>query len=208
MIHFALSKGRLAKESAVLLKACGVDTSVLEQDTRELVLKSRDGKYGFFLVKPSDVPTYVEAGVADLGIVGKDTLLEEEKDLYEMLDLRLGECKLCIAGDPVRKDALTNPHLRVATKYVNTAKRVFAERGEEIEVIPLHGSIELAPVTGLADLIFDVVQTGSTLKANGLAVLEEVYTGITARLVVNKVSLKTQAAEILPLIDKLREVVG
>lgn len=208
MIHFALSKGRLAKESAVLLKACGVDTSVLEQDTRELVLKSRDGKYGFFLVKPSDVPTYVEAGVAELGIVGKDTLLEEEKDLYEMLDLRLGECKLCIAGDPARKDALTNPHLRVATKYVNTAKRVFAERGEEIEVIPLHGSIELAPVTGLADLIFDVVQTGSTLKANGLAVLEEVYTGITARLVVNKVSLKTQAAEILPLIDKLREVVG
>ncbi len=208
MIHFALSKGRLAKESAVLLKFCGVDTSVLEQDTRELVLKSRDGKYGFFLVKPSDVPTYVEAGVADLGIVGKDTLLEEEKDLYEMLDLRLGECKLCIAGDPTRKDALTNPHLRVATKYVNTAKRVFAERGEEIEVIALHGSIELAPVTGLADLIFDVVQTGSTLKANGLAVLEEVYTGITARLVVNKVSLKTQAAEILPLIDKLREVVG
>ena len=207
MIYFALSKGRLASESAALLKRCGVDTSVLEQDTRELVLKSADGKYGFFLVKPADVPTYVEAGVADLGIVGKDTLIEEDRELYEMLDLGLGECRLCIAGYPERRDILTNPHLRVATKYVNTARRIFSERGEDIEVIPLHGSIELAPVTGLADVIFDVVQTGSTLKANGLVVLEEVYAGITARLVVNKVSLKTQSAEILPLIAKLKGVV-
>ena len=181
---------------------------MLESDTRKLVLTSADGKYGFFLVKPSDVPTYVEAGVADLGVVGKDTLMEENKDLYEMLDLRLGECRLCLAGFPARKDALTNPHLRVATKYVNTARRVFEERGEEIEIIPLHGSIELAPVTGLADVIFDVVQTGSTLKANGLAVLEEVFAGITARLVANKVSLKLKSEEILPLIGKLKEVIA
>ena len=207
MIYFALAKGRLGDASADLLERCGADVRVLREKTRKLVLESGDKKYGFFLVKPSDVPTYVEAGVADLGIVGKDTLMEEEKDLYEMLDLRLGECSLCLAGFPDRKDVLTNPLLRVATKYVRIAKRMFAERGEEAEIIPLHGSIELAPVTGLADVIFDVVQTGSTLKANGLVVLEEVYAGITARLVANKVSLKTKSEEILPLIARLKEMV-
>ena len=207
MITFALPKGRLAEKSAELLAKCGVDTAVLQEDTRKLVLESADKKYGFFLVKPADVPAYVEAGVADLGIVGKDTLIEEGRDLYEMLDLKMGECRLSIAGYPERRDVLTNPHLRVATKYVNTARRVFADR-EEIEIIPLHGSIELAPVTGLADVIFDVVQTGSTLKANGLVVLEDVYTGITARLVANKVCLKTKAEELLPLIEKLREAVS
>ncbi len=207
MIYFALAKGRLGDASADLLERCGADVRVLREKTRKLVLESGDKKYGFFLVKPSDVPTYVEAGVADLGIVGKDTLMEEEKDLYEMLDLRLGECSLCLAGFPDRKDVLTNPLLRVATKYVRIAKRMFAERGEEAEIIPLHGSIELAPVTGLADVIFDVVQTGSTLKANGLVVLEEVYAGITARLVANKVSLKTKSEEILPLIARMKEIV-
>ena len=205
MITFALSKGRLAEKAGQLLAAAGVDTAVLSEDTRKLVLESADGEYRFFLVKPAAVPIYVESGVADLGIVGKDTLIEEGRDLYEMLDLKMGECRLCIAGYPERRDVLTNPHLRVATKYVNTARRVFADR-EEIEIIPLHGSIELAPVTGLADVIFDVVQTGSTLKANGLVVLEEVFSGITARLVVNKVSLKTKAALILPLIARLKEV--
>ncbi len=207
MIYFALAKGRLGDASADLLERCGADVRVLREKTRKLVLESGDKKYGFFLVKPSDVPTYVEAGVADLGIVGKDTLMEEEKDLYEMLDLRLGECSLCLAGFPDRKDVLTNPLLRVATKYVRIAKRMFAERGEEAEIIPLHGSIELAPVTGLADVIFDVVQTGSTLKANGLVVLEEVYAWITARLVANKVSLKTKSEEILPLIARMKEMV-
>ncbi len=207
MITVALAKGRLAQESAALLKECGVDADVVFSDTRKLVLKSADGQYAFFLVKPSDVPTYAEYGIADIGIAGKDTLMEEDKDLYEMLDLKMGECRLSIAGYPERRDVLTNPHLRVATKYVNTARRVFADR-EESEIIPLHGSIELAPVTGLADVIFDVVQTGSTLKANGLVVLEDVYTGITARLVANKVCLKTKAEELLPLIEKLREKVS
>ncbi len=204
MIAFALSKGRLAEKAGSLLAAAGVDTAVLSEDTRKLVLESADKRYRFFLVKPADVPVYVESGVADLGIVGKDTLIEEGRDLYEMLDLKMGECRLCIAGYPERRDVLTNPHLRVATKYVNTARRVFADR-EEIEIIPLHGSIELAPVTGLADVILDVVQTGSTLKANGLVVLEDVFTGITARLVANKVSLKTKAAEMLPLIQRIKE---
>ena len=204
MIAFALSKGRLAEKAGTLLAAAGVDTAVLSEDTRKLVLESADKRYRFFLVKPADVPVYVESGVADLGIVGKDTLIEEGRDLYEMLDLKMGECRLCIAGYPERRDVLTNPHLRVATKYVNTARRVFADR-EEIEIIPLHGSIELAPVTGLADVILDVVQTGSTLKANGLVVLEDVFTGITARLVANKVSLKTKAAEMLPLIQRIKD---
>ena len=223
MITFALSKGRLATESAKLLARCGVDTAVLYEETRKLVLTSADGNFRFFLVKPSDVPVYVEAGVADLGVVGKDTLIEEDRDIYEMLDLKIGECSLCLAGYPERKDILTSPALRVATKYVNTAKRLFSERGEDVEIIPLHGSIELAPVTDLSDVIgsielapvtdlsdviFDVVQTGSTLKANGLVVLEEVFTGITARLVANKVSLKTKSAEILPLIAKIKEEVA
>ena len=153
------------------MKECGVDADVVFSDTRKLVLESSDGQFSFFLVKPSDVPTYVEYG---------------------------------IAGFPEMKKQLTSSHLRVATKYVHTAKKLYAARGEDIEIITLHGSIELAPVTGLADVIFDIVQTGSTLKANGLAVLEEVY-DISARLVANKVSLKTKADVLLPLIEKMRE---
>lgn len=208
MIYFALSKGRLVKKSAEILERCGADVSVLKEETRKLVLYSADGKFGFFLVKPADVPVYVESGVADLGIVGKDTLLEEDRDLYELLDLGIGRCRLCLAGYPDRKSALTSPHLRVATKYVNTARRIFAERGEEAEIIKLNGSVELAPVTGLSDVIFDVVETGSTLKANGLEVLEEVISGVSARLVANKVSLKLKSAEILPLLSALKEVVS
>lgn len=206
MITVALAKGRLAQESAALLKECGVDADVVFSDTRKLVLESADGQYSFFLVKPSDVPTYVEYGIADIGIVGKDTLMEEDKDLYEMLDLKFETCKLCVAGYPEMKKQLTSSHLRVATKYVHTAKKLYASRGEDIEIISLHGSIELAPVTGLSDVIFDIVQTGSTLKANGLVVLEEVY-DISARLVANKVSLKTKADVLLPLIEKMREKV-
>lgn len=203
MISIALAKGRLAEESAKLLSECGVDASEVFSDTRKLVLESADKKYSFFLVKPSDVPTYVEYGIADVGVAGKDTLLEAEKDLYEMIDLKFGACKLCVAGYPEKRKSLTSSHLRVATKYVNTAKKLYASRGEDVEIIPLHGSIELAPVTGLSDVIFDVVQTGATLKANGLVVLEEVY-DISARLVVNKVSLKTKAEALLPLLERMR----
>lgn len=204
MITIALAKGRLAEESSDLLVKCGIPAEVIKSDTRKLVLASPDDQFHFFLVKPSDVPVYVEYGIADMGIVGKDTLLECGADLYEMLDLKYEACKLCVAGFPNRKNSVTNTHLRVATKYINTAKNLYAARGEDIEIIPLHGSIELAPVTGLSDVIFDIVQTGSTLKANGLAVLEEIY-DISARLVVNKVSLKTKAKEILPIIEKMRE---
>lgn len=204
MLTIALAKGRLAEESAELLTKCGVDASVVFEDTRKLVLTSGDGKYRFFLVKPVDVPTYVEYGIADIGIVGKDTIMEAERDLYEMLDLGFEKCRLCIAGYPQKENK--SSRIRVATKYVNTAKRLFSARGREVEIIKLSGSIELAPVTGLSDVIFDIVQTGSTLKANGLEVLEEVF-DISARLVVNKVSLKINAAEILPLIEKMKREV-
>ena len=136
--------------------------------------------------------------------MGKDTLLEAECDLYELLDLKFEKCKLCLAGFPEKRAALSSPRLRVATKYVNTAKKLFFSRGEDVEIIKLNGSIELAPLTGLSDVIFDIVQSGGTLKANGLVVLEEVF-DISARLVANKVSLKTKAAEILPLVRAMKQ---
>lgn len=207
MLNVALAKGRLADSCADIFIKCGIRAGILKEETRRLVLETPDKAFRFFFVKPADVPTYVEYGIADIGIVGKDTLLEHGKDLYELLDLKFEPCRLCVAGHPEKRELLTNPHLRVATKYVNTAKKLYADRGEEVEIIPLNGSVELAPVTGLSDVIFDIVQTGGTLRANGLVVLEEVF-DISARLVANKVRLKTKAAEILPLIDKMREIVG
>ena len=137
--------------------------------------------------------------------MGKDTLLEAERDLYEMLDLGFEKCRLCVAGfaGAQKKEG---SHLRVATKYVNTAKRLYFSRGEDVEIIKLNGSIELAPLTGLADVIFDIVQSGGTLVANGLSVLEEVF-DISARLIANKVSLKTKASEILPLINEMKKYI-
>ena len=204
MLNVALAKGRLAERCADIFIRCGIRAEVLREETRKLVLETPDGKFRFFFVKPADVPTYVEYGIADIGIVGKDTLLEAGADLYEMLDLGFERCKLCIAGFAGR--APSRP-LRVATKYTETAKRLFASRGEDAEIIKLNGSIELAPLTGLSDVIFDIVQSGGTLRANGLSVLEEVF-DISARLIANKVSLKTKAAEILPLISAMKQYIG
>ncbi len=204
MLNVALAKGRLADSCADVFLKCGIRAEILKEETRKLVLETPDGAFRFFFVKPADVPTYVEYGIADIGIVGKDTLLEAGADLYEMLDLKFEKCKLCVAGFPDKKDFADAAHLRVATKYVNTAKKLFFSRGEDVEIIKLNGSIELAPLTGLADVIFDIVQSGGTLRANGLAVLEEVF-DISARLVANKVSLKTKASEILPLIAQMKK---
>ncbi len=206
MLNVALAKGRLADSCADIFLKCGIRAEILKEETRKLVLETPDKKFRFFFVKPADVPTYVEYGIADIGIVGKDTLLEAGADLYEMLDLKFEKCKLCLAGFPEKKAALSSPHLRVATKYVNTAKKLFFSRGEDVEIIKLNGSIELAPLTGLADVIFDIVQSGGTLRANGLVVLEEVF-DISARLVANKVSLKTKAAEVLPLIAEMKKYI-
>ena len=206
MLNVALAKGRLADSCADIFLKCGIRAEILKEETRKLVLETPDKKFRFFFVKPADVPTYVEYGIADIGIVGKDTLLEAGADLYEMLDLKFEKCRLCLAGFPEKKAALSSPHLRVATKYVNTAKKLFFSRGEDVEIIKLNGSIELAPLTGLADVIFDIVQSGGTLRANGLVVLEEVF-DISARLVANKVSLKTKAAEVLTLIAEMKKYI-
>lgn len=206
MITIALAKGRLADYAIEILKQIGIDCSALEKPSRKLILYSGDKSIRFILVKPSDVPTYVEHGVADIGIAGKDTLLEEGKSLYEMLDLKFGKCRMVVAGFPEKKDILiTNAFTRVATKYPNIARSYFAQRGEAIEIIKLNGSVELGPLIGLSDVIVDIVESGRTLVENGLVVLEEIC-DISARLVVNRVSLKTKNKEITRIIEGIQEI--
>ncbi|MEG0256734.1 MAG: ATP phosphoribosyltransferase [Christensenella sp.] len=202
-LTIALAKGRLAKFAVELLKKCGIDTSELEEDTRKLVVYDKKNALRFVLVKPSDVPVYVYRGVADIGIAGKDTLLEEGLPLYEMLDLKYGKCKICVAGYPQQKERITSNITRVATKYPRIAKMYYDEQGEGIEIIKLNGSIELAPILDLSDVIVDIVESGTTIRENGLTILEEIC-DISARLVVNQVSLKTKADMIQPLIAKMK----
>lgn len=204
MITIALSKGRLMEETAELFTRAGIDCAVLNEDTRKLVLKSMDGKYGYILVKPSDVLIYVERGVADIGICGKDVLLENSADVYEMADLKIGVCDMCVAGDPK-----VEPHLKpiVATKFPKIAREYYDSKGIDIDLVKLNGSVELAAVIGLSDYIVDIVQSGKTLEANGLKVLEKVC-AVSARLVVNKVALKQKTAEILPLITAVNKAVS
>jgi ATP phosphoribosyltransferase len=207
MITIALAKGRLADKSLDLLEQLGIDCSEVRAESRKLIFTTPDGSIRFIMVKPSDVPAYVEYGTADMGIAGKDTLLEEGRPLYEMLDLKFGKCRLAVAGYPDRKNTyITRSHIRVATKYPNITRNFFASRGETVEIIKLNGSVELGPLTGLSDLIVDIVESGRTLVENGLEVLEEICP-VSARLVVNQVSLKTRQNEIKALIDGLRELV-
>lgn len=202
-LTIALAKGRLAKFAIALFDKCGIDTSELKEDTRKLVVYDRKNELRFVLVKPSDVPVYVYRGVADIGIAGKDTLLEEGLPLYEMLDLKSGKCKMCVAGYPRQKERITSNITRVATKYPRVAKMYYDEKGEGIEIIKLNGSIELAPILDLSDVIVDIVESGTTIRENGLSILEEIC-DISARLVVNQVSLKTKAEKIQPLIEKMK----
>ncbi len=199
IVTFALAKGRLAEEAMRLLERQGIDCSCLREKSRRLVFDNGAG-YRFMLVKPTDVPTYVDHGVADIGIVGKDTLMEAGRPLYEMLDLGFGACRICVAGKP--GTSLFSSHLRVATKYPRIASEVFAQRNSTIEIIRLNGSVELGPLVGLSDVILDIVESGATLKANGLCVLEEICP-VSARLVVNRVSLKTKESTIRPLVEGL-----
>ena len=203
ILTLALAKGRLAEQAFELLEQLGIDCSQPRNPGRQLVLEDAANGIRFILVKPSDVPTYVDHGVADLGFVGKDTLLEAARPLYEVLDLGFGKCRLCVAGYPDRSAGpVTRATFRVATKYPRIARDWYDAKGESIEIIELHGSVELGPVIGLSDVILDIVESGSTLKANGMAVLVEVC-ACSARLVVNPVSLKTRAGRIRPLIDGL-----
>lgn len=206
MITIALSKGRLADKGLDIIRKAGVDCGNPQEISRKLIFYSKDKKIRFILVKPSDVPTYVEYGVADVGIVGKDTLLEEGRPLYEMLDLKFGKCRMVVAGFPNKQNEwITRAHTRVATKYPNIARNFFSKRGEMVEIIKLNGSVELGPLVGLSDVIVDIVETGRTLKENGLTVLEEICP-ISARLVVNRVSLKTKNQPIKALIEAIEKV--
>ena len=201
VITFALAKGRLAEQAFTLLENLGIDCSEPRNPGRQLVLWDKKNNIRFILVKPSDVPTYVDHGVADFGVVGKDTLLEAGRPLYEVLDLTFGKYRLCIAGYADQKNQqATRATFRVATKYPNVARAYYDAKGQTIEIIELHGSIELGPVIGLSDVILDIVESGSTLKANGLSVLEEVAE-CSARLVVNRVSMKTKRDRIRQIID-------
>ncbi|MDD3243520.1 MAG: ATP phosphoribosyltransferase [Eubacteriales bacterium] len=206
-LTIALAKGRLGEKGLELLERCGIDGSAMEDAGRKLVLYDKTGNTCFILVKPSDVPTYVERGVADIGIVGKDTLMEMRSPVYEMLDLGFGKCRLCIAGP---KDALERAAaagtLKVATKYPNVAKEYYDARGIHIDIIKLNGSVELGPLVGLSDVILDIVESGRTLKENGMDVLEEVCQ-VSARLIVNRVSLKTKKERIQPLIEDMKRIV-
>ncbi|MDD4327809.1 MAG: ATP phosphoribosyltransferase [Eubacteriales bacterium] len=200
-ITIALSKGRLAEQAVELLEAAGYDCSATRSGGRKLILEDGSG-LRFIMAKPADVPTYVEYGAADIGVVGKDTLLEEGRQLYEVLDLGFGACRMCVCGSPELADKLDRiPNKRVATKYPNIAKQYFEEvKRESVEVIKLNGSVELAPLIGLSEVIVDIVESGRTLKENGLDVLE-VIADISARMVVNRVSMKMKAAKIQPLIE-------
>lgn len=206
-ITLALAKGRLAEQTFDLLEKMGIDCSEPRSPGRQLVLWDKKNNIRFILVKPSDVPTYVDHGVADMGVVGKDTLLEAGKPLYEVLDLTFGKCRLCVAGYASRPNAsIGHATFRVATKYPNVARSYWGAQGRTIEIIELHGSVELGPVIGLSDVILDIVESGSTLRANGLSVLEDVC-DVSARLVCNRVSMKTKRDRIRTLIDGLEEQV-
>jgi len=204
-LTIALAKGRLLEPSACLLERVGIRSVCGFVDSRRLVAESVDGAYRFLVVKPVDVPTYVEYGIADMGIVGKDVLLEEARDVYEPVDLGLARCRLVVAARCERIGDALLPHrsYRVATKYPNVARRYFQERGIQIETIRLSGSVELAPLTGLADLVLDLVETGKTLAANGLHPIAEVADS-SARLIVNRASRKLNAARINAFIERLK----
>lgn len=205
-LTIALSKGRLADISIEMFRKMGIECSEFNDPSRKLILKDEENKIKFFLAKPGDVPTYVEYGAADIGIVGKDTLLEEARHLYEVLNLKFAKCRMVVAGPEELKgklDRLNNK--RVATKYPRIAREYFEhKRGESIEVIKLNGSVELAPLVGLSEVIVDLVESGRTLRDNGLVVLDHIA-DISARLVVNRVSMKMESDRINMIISGMRK---
>ena len=203
----ALAKGRLAELAMDIFMSLGMDCAQMKEKTRKLIFTDEEHKMKFILVKASDVPTYVEYGAADIGIVGKDTLLEEGRNLYEMVDLGFGKCRMCVCGPVELKGKLDEiSELKVASKYPAVAKHYFHDIKEHtIDIIKLNGSVELAPLVGLSDVIVDIVETGKTLKENGLDVLEEVCP-LSARLIVNKVSMKMERERIMDIVNKFREL--
>ncbi|HIV35015.1 MAG TPA: ATP phosphoribosyltransferase [Candidatus Blautia intestinigallinarum] len=207
-LTFALGKGRLANKTLETFEKIGITCEEMKDKTsRKLIFVNEDLKLRFFLAKGPDVPTYVEYGAADIGIVGKDTILEENRKLFEVLDLGFGACKMCVCGpESAKKYLKSGQQIRVATKYPNIAKEYFFnQKHRTVEIIKLNGSIELAPIVGLSEVIVDIVETGSTLRENGLQVLEEICP-LSARMVVNRVSMKMEDERIRKLIMDLKAV--
>ena len=199
MLTFALSKGRLADKIFKMLKELNLCDITVDSDDRRLVIEANDFK--FFLAKPSDVPTFVESGVADIGVVGKDTILEENRDLTEVLDLGFGKCRMCVCAKEADGESYKlKTNLRVATKYPHIAKEYFDSLNQNVTIIKLNGSVELAPIVGLSDVIVDIVESGRTLKENGLAPVTTIVE-LSARLICNNASLKTKYDEISDIIS-------
>ena len=208
-LTFALGKGRLASQTLELFEKIGITCEEMkDKKSRKLIFVNEELKLRFFLSKGPDVPTYVEYGAADIGIVGRDTILEEGRKVHEVLDLGYGKCRMCICGPTEAEDLLKHHELiRVATKYPNIAKDYFYNvKHQTVEIIKLNGSIELAPIVGLSEVICDIVETGSTLRENGLTVLEEVCP-LSARMIVNPVSMRMESERIKDLIQRLRTVI-
>jgi len=209
-ITFALPKGRIMQDSMELFSQIGITCPEMSESSRKLVFENAEQRFRFMAVRATDVPTYVEYGCADLGVVGKDTLLEQGKNLYEPLDLKFGYCRLVVAEPRLLKE-VDNPlnwsNIRVATKYPNITERYFAAKGIQVELIKLYGSIELAPLVGLSERIVDLVSTGGTLKANNMVEVETIAE-VTTRLIVNRASLKTKHERISQIIDGLEKVIG
>ena len=205
-IVFALAKGRLARKAMELLEKTGITCEEMkDKDTRKLVFVNEELKLKFFLAKATDVPTYVELGAADIGIVGLDTILEENRRVYEVLDLKMGKCRMCVCGPESAGELLKHrERIRVATKYPVIAKDYFFNtKHQTVDIIKLNGSVELGPIVGLSDCIVDIVETGSTLRENGLKVLEEIR-DLSARVIVNQVSMRMQNKRITEIIDKMK----
>ena len=205
-LTFALGKGRLAKKTLELFESIGITCEEMKDpDTRKLIFTNEELKLKFFLAKGPDVPTYVEYGAADIGVVGEDTILEENRNIYEVLDLGFGKCRMCVCGPAEAADLLKHHELiRVASKYPRIAKDYFYNiKNQTVEIIKLNGSIELTPIVGLSEVIVDIVETGSTLRENGLVVLEEVCP-LSARMVVNQVSMKMENERITDIIERLK----
>ena len=206
----ALTKGRLANKTMEMFEKAGITCEEMkDKDSRKLIFTNEELKMKFFLAKGPDVPTYVEYGAADIGIVGKDTILEAGRKLYEVLDLNVGKCRMCVAGPESAREKLNDGSLiRVASKYPRIAKDYFYNtKHQTVEIIKLNGSVELAPIVGLSEVIVDIVETGSTLKENGLKVLEEICP-LSARVVVNEVSMKMEHERITKLVKDLKKIVS
>ena len=205
-LTFALTKGRLAQKTLALLEELGITCDEMkDKDSRKLIFVNEELKLKFFLAKGPDVPTYVEYGAADIGVVGKDTIMEEGRKVHEVLDLQFGKCRMCVCGPKSAEELLKHRELiRVATKYPNIAKDYFYNKKHQtVEIIKLNGSIELAPLVGLSEVIVDIVETGSTLRENNLDVLEEVCP-LSARMIVNPVSMRMENERIKDLLTRLR----